>query len=192
MIAPSVFSDVYLLPVCNVNKTMFNRYILNFREWFRATNQMKYMYRQKMSRIIYLTRRQREILHANDHKRNTSDHSRYVDVTHANKTQYQRDESSINRHNSVTNATVMPPNQDEINLSGNYNSNRQTLLEDGRQIQDVHNSYSPIHTARFTGNSNTHDQIMENYHRTLNWNYRRNPQHRQNGNTHKQRYRDYL
>jgi hypothetical protein len=38
----------------------------------------------------------------------------------------------------------MPPNQDEINLSGNYNSNRQTLLEDGRQIQDVHNSYSPI------------------------------------------------
>ena len=63
------------------------------------------------------------------------------------------------------------------------------ILEDGRQ--DVHNSYCPIHTARFIGNSNTHDQVMENYRRTLNTNYRRNPQHRQNGNTHKQRYRDY-
>jgi hypothetical protein len=125
VIAASVFSDVSLLPVCNVNKTMLNRCILNFREWFKATKQMKYMYSQKMSRIIRLTGGQSEI------------------------------------------------------------------LEDGRQIQDVHNSYSPIYTARFIGNSNAHDQVMENYRRTLNTNYRRNPQPRQNGNTHKQRYRDY-
>jgi hypothetical protein len=42
VIAASVFSDVSLLPVCNVNKTMLNRCILNFREWFKATKQMKY------------------------------------------------------------------------------------------------------------------------------------------------------
>lgn len=135
---------------------LYTRFRSKDGEWFRATNQMKYMYKQKMARIIHLTRTQ-----------------------------------SINIHSRVTNATVMSPNQDEINLRDNYNSNRQTLLTYGRQIQDVHNSYSLIHTARFTGNYNTHAQVMDNYHRTLNGNYRRNPQHRQNGNTHKQRYRDY-
>ena len=145
-----------------------------------------------MSMIIRLTKRKSEILHTNYHKRNTSGHSNYVGVTHVNRTQHQRDESAINRHSSVTNATPLPRPRDEINFSDNSNSNRQALLKDGRQIQDVHNSSSSIHTARFTGNHNTHAQVMENYHRTLNWKYRKNPQHRQNGNTHKQRYRDYL
>jgi len=150
---------------------------------------MKYLYNQKMSRIIRHTRRQSESLHANYHKRNTSGHSHHVDVAHANRTCHQRDGSAINRHSSVTNATPLPRPRDEINLSGNYNSNRQALLKDGRQIQDVHNSYSSIHTARLTGNSNTHDQVMENYHITLKWNYRRNPQNRRNGNKYK--HRDY-
>jgi len=139
---------------------------------------MKYLYTQKISRIVRLTSRQSEILHTYDYQRNTSGHSHNVDVTHANRTQHQRDKSEINRHSSVTNSTSLPPHRDEINLRGNYNSNRQTPLEDGRQIQDVHNSFS-------------HDQVMENYHRTLNWNYRRNPQNRQNGNKHKQTHRDY-
>jgi hypothetical protein len=52
--------------------------------------------------------------------------------------------SAINRHSSVTNVASLPGPRDEINLSGNYNSNRQALLEDGRQIQDVHSSSSPL------------------------------------------------